>query len=229
MYSKFSKYKDKIRRDIPSDFLEKTELLSLKSILNKEGIKYNEFKPFEEAEKTIIYNETLPAITVFKITSHNKITHKDILGSLFSHGLEPSVWGDILITGDESYLIILKRMEEYFENFFLTVGKRRVSLEKVLLDEIKNYKYDFEIVNIITSSERLDCVLASICNTSRSIIHEKLKKDEIRVNYEIVNKHTYLVKMGDILSIRKVGKFKYEGVVKSTKKGNSILEFKQYK
>ena len=77
-------------------------------------------------------------------------------------------------------------------------------------------------------SERLDAVIAKIIGTSRNIVLEKIKNKEVILNYEIANKSNYILKEGDIFSIRKYGKYKYIGTLSKTKKDKLIIEYQKY-
>ena len=48
------------------------------------------------------------------------------------------------------------------------------------------------------------------------------------VNYDVMNKNSYILKENDIFSIRRYGKYKFVGIVKSTKKNNFIVRYLKY-
>ena len=51
----------------------------------------------------------------------------------------------------------------------------------------------------------------------------------VLLNYEEVKNLTKQVKIGDIISIRKVGKYLIDSVSKKSKKDNFILNIKKYR
>ena len=69
--------------------------------------------------------------------------------------------------------------------------------------------------------------VSKLIHCNRDIINNKIKDKEILVNYNIV-KNSYNLKVGDILSIRKYGKYKYKGIIKTTKKNNYIVRIDKY-
>jgi RNA-binding protein YlmH len=108
------------------------------------------------------------------------------------------------------------------------IGNKYVELEEWSLEVISNYKKNFENKEIIVSSLRIDNVIARILNTSRNIIKEKIKNKEIILNYDTLKNNSYILKNGDIFSIRKQGKYKFLNILKTTKKDNYIIEYQKY-
>ena len=81
----------------------------------------------------------------------------------------------------------------------------------------------------IVSSLRIDNVISTIINESRKNVLEKFKNKEIILNYNDELKPTRVLQINDIFSIRKYGKYKYNGIIKNTKKGGFIIEILMYK
>ena len=129
---------ERVRRGEYTDFLDPNEEHQVVSILNKYNTKYNILKLFETSEKSIIYKDEYPSITLLEILCNNKLCHKDILGSLFSHDIKISKYGDIIIT-DKYYLPVLDSIKPYIISNIDTIGKNKVKFIETDLDTIKNY------------------------------------------------------------------------------------------
>ena len=56
-----------------------------------------------------------------------------------------------------------------------------------------------------------------------------VKKKDVLLNYDYLKDLDYKLKEGDSFSIRKIGKFKYNGVIKTTKSDHLIVEILKYK
>ena len=67
---------------------------------------------------------------------------------------------------------------------------------------------EYESNKYLCSSLRIDNVVSSITNLSRSSVDELFKDDNVLLNYEIVKKFR-VIEEGDILSIRRFGKYKF--------------------
>ena len=50
----------------------------------------------------------------------------------------------------------------------------------------------------------------------------------ILLNHDLLKNNSYVLKPGDIFSIRRFGKYKYVGVIKNTKKDNYIIKCLKY-
>lgn len=91
-----------------------------------------------------------------------------------------------------------------------------------------NYERKYEEKEMIISSLRVDNIISGIIITSRKIALDKIKNKEVVVNYDVMNKNSYILKENDIFSIRRYGKYKFVGIVKSTKKNNYIVKYLKY-
>ena len=219
---------EKVRRGDYTDFLDPNQLHQVISILNKYHIDYNILKLFNDCEKTIIYSDKYPDISLIEIKCNNILNHKDILGSLFSHNINISKYGDIVIT-DKYYLPILDSIKPYIISNITNIGKNNVKIEEVDIGIISNYSYLYEEKEFLVSSLRLDNIVSTITNCSRSQVEDLFKDKYIFVNYVPNNKKTYLLKDNDIIGIRRDGKYKYIGIKKYTNKNKYIIKVLKYK
>ena len=107
------------------------------------------------------------------------------------------------------------------------IGNNKVILEKRDVNLLYDYEREYETIELIVSSERVDTIIGSLIHTSRDIVINKIKDKEILINYEIPKKSSIL-KKEDIISIRKYGKYKYMGIINTTKKNNYIVLVNKY-
>ena len=129
---------------------------------------------------------------------------------------------------EQSYVYIENNLSTYIKDNLNIIGNKKVVLEEVSLDVLKDYERKYEENEIIVSSIRIDSIVSSIIKSSRSKALEKIKNKEVIVNYEVMSKNSYLLKENDIFSIRRYGKYKFVGIVKSTKKDNYIVKYLKY-
>lgn len=209
-------------------FLNKTELKYITSILNKKHIKYNIFYPYSDAEKVIVYQNVIPKISVLEIKSKSTLHHKDILGSMFANNINPNNYGDIIITNGKYYLIVMDKLLKYFLTQINKIGKNHVTVEQVDNDLIKDYHFEYDKKQYLVSSLRLDNIVAEITNLSRSSSNELINNGDVLLNYENTKK-IKIITEGDIISIRRYGKYKFGHVITKNKKGKLIIEILKYK
>ena len=116
----------------------------------------------------------------------------------------------------------------YFEANFLMVKNSHIELIRHDLSLLENYERKYEKNELIASSNRIDTVISSICHISRKSIEQMIKKKEIILNYDFLKNSSYKLKDDDVFSIKKVGKFKYNKVLKTTKSNHLIIEILKY-
>lgn len=216
----------RLNNNQPTFFLEVNEQKELKRKLGK--TKYNIFSLNRDSEKVIFYIDKSPEVILYEIKCSNELRHQDILGTMYSLNISKEMYGDIILDNGHYYIYILKLFQNYFEANFTKVRNSSVELIELDLDFLANYKRKYTEIELIVSSERIDTILAHICNTSRSLIKEKVKNKEVLLNNEILKNLSYNLKENDTFSIRKIGKFKYIGIVKTTKSNNYVIRVLMY-
>lgn len=217
---------NKFKNNSYTYFLDPKEFNLVKSKLHKD--EYKVYYPYKDSEKVILYKKEIPEVLLYEIKSNVELRHQDILGTMYSLNIDSSLFGDILLIDNRYYIYILPIVENYFISNFLMVRNAKVELEKIDIDYLKDYERSYETLEFIVSSERIDTVVSSICHTGRSNINDMIKKKEIMLNYDYLKNADYKLKNGDVFSIKRVGKFKYNGVLKSTKSDHVIVEVLKY-
>lgn len=217
---------EKIKTGKNTQFLDGRELKIVTGKLKKN--EYNVYYPYKDSEKVMLYTGKIPKVKLFKIYTVENIRHQDILGSLFALNIDSSYFGDIVLFNDYYYVFVSEDLALYIKDNLKMVGNKKVSLEEVDLSVLDNYERKYEEKEIIVSSLRIDNIISGIINTSRKIALDKIKNKEVIVNYDVMNKNSYILKENDIFSIRRYGKYKFVGIVKSTKKNNYIVKYLKY-
>lgn len=217
---------EKIKMGKNTQFLDGRELKIVTGKLKNN--EYNVYYPYKDSEKVMLYTGKIPKVKLFKIYTVENIRHQDILGSLFSLNIDSSYFGDIVLFNDYYYVFVSEDLALYIKDNLKMVGNKKVSLEEVDLSVLDNYERKYEEKEMIISSLRVDNVISGIINTSRKVALDKIKNKEVVVNYDVMNKNSYILKENDIFSIRRYGKYKFIGIVKSTKKNNYIVKYLKY-
>ena len=189
---------------------------------------YKIYKPYKDSEKVIIYSDNEPKVSLIKINSYNILKHNQILGSLMSLNIDSGYIGDIIVDEDNYYFYIFSDMKDYVINNLDYIGNNNVKLEEIDINYLSNYEKKYEELELIVSSLRIDSIVSKIINSSRDKAIDKIKDKCVIVNYEVISKNSYFLKEGDIFSIRKYGKYKYIGIIKTTKSDNLIIKCLKY-
>ena len=117
-------------------------------------------------------------------------------------------------------------------NIFITncilysIKNKRVKLEKV--NEIILKEDRFITLKIVIPSYRLDVIVSKLAHLSRNDSIKIINNNMVLLNYEEVTNNSKIVNIGDIISIRKVGKFIINKELLVSKKDNYLVEIKKY-
>ncbi len=218
---------NKLLRGQPTYFLDPKEQAELKGKLHKD--EYHIYSPYPDSEKVIFYKKELPEVLLYEIKTTTPLRHQDILGTMFSLQISNEMFGDIVLTNNRYYIYILKLFQNYFEMNFTSVRNSSIELREVPLDTLDDYTREYVELELNVSSERIDTIISRILNTSRSQIEEHFKNKEIMYNHDLLKNLSVKLKVNDTFSIKRVGKFKYMGIIKTTKSDHFIVSIYQYK
>lgn len=216
---------EKVLYSNSTNFVEIKYLNRVKKELK--NVKYNIYEPFIGATKIILYNK-MPNIKIYEIVSSNDLRHQDILGTLYSLNISDEMFGDVVIWNNRYFIIILSSIDNYIKSNLMSIRNSKVELIEKDPYYLKDYKQEYEECIIIVPSIRVDVIVSKIINSSRNNALEKIKNGDIYLNYELLTKPTYMLKENDIFSIRKYGKYKFNGIINETKKGNIIVNISKY-
>lgn len=217
---------EKVLSGRATNFLDQREFKLVTSKLKKKN--YNIYSPYKTSEKVILYTNELPMVSLYKINTYEKLRHQDILGSILGLNILSSYVGDIIIEGDNYYFYIISDMDGFIKDNLNVIGNKHVSIEKINLDTLKDYERKYAEYEVVVSSLRIDNVISRIINTNRKLVCDKVKNKEIIINYEVLTRNSYVLKEDDVFSIRIYGKYKFIGVVNSTKKNNLVIKYLKY-
>ena len=219
-------------RNTVTKFLTNFEQVVLSQIVayNYSDFKVEFFGGFDDAERKkakIISNEYYDVdydIVCLKAKFNNKfnrVEHRNILGAVHNLGINFNRFGDIIVLENEVYIFVDEEIADYIAMEFTKAGRVNLDFQRVDLTEVgieKKYE-DFEIVS---SSFRIDSIVAKITNKSRSKVKEFLEQDFIKLNHVILRNGEKTCTPDDIISIRKYGRY----VVKDYTQNKKSLKYR---
>ena len=152
----------------------------------------------------------------------NKLTHPKVLGALINQlGLDRQVFGDIIL--DEEGRVqfsIASHLASYAIMTITKIGNVSVTLKEVSKDDWISNQENYSQSFVLLSSMRLDNVLATVLNLSRSNALKLIASGKVKLNYSQIEKANQTVMIGDMISVRGYGRFRLaqqEGFSKSGK------------
>ena len=219
---------EKILRGSSTGFLNGSVRRAVQSKLKKKD--YKVFKPFDDAEKVILYSYECPNVCLFRIKCYkdDELKHSSIMGSLFGLNITNEKFGDIVKWHNEFYVYLLDDISSYVIDNLKGVGNVSIELEEVPLELLENFKREYEEVELIVSSLRIDTVISRLIGCNRDSVGDKFKNNEIFLNDEVPRKASEVLEVGDIFSIRKFGKYRFKEIIGKTKKDNFIIKIDKY-
>ncbi len=156
-----------------------------------------------------------------------KLSHRDYLGSILGLGLERSVLGDILVEEAGAYVFCLKRMSGYLMENLCSV--RHTPVLTTMVTDPENFPVPHLVpVQGTVASCRLDCLIALAFRASRSSIVPLIEGGQVFVNGRMTTSNGYAPKEGDIISVRKMGRFQFDHVGGTSKKGRQQVFLYRY-
>ncbi|MBD5430060.1 MAG: RNA-binding protein [Lactobacillus sp.] len=214
---------------ILTDFLNPREAYIFKEIVGGYGQIY-EYGGYKEAEKkrlflcdwTLPYHKSAFNVTLLKIEYNkkwDKITHSQILGVLTSLGVESNTFGDIISDEEGNWQFFVKsELADFFIEQINRIGHTKVKVKKIDLQHILQIKDDSQEKEVTSTSMRIDTIVSSVTNLSRSQVKEALMASEIKLNWHDVSESHIIINISDVLSIRHFGRIKILNVT-TTRKG----------
>ena len=147
--------------------------------------------------------------------------HQDYLGSLVGLGFDRGKLGDIFpmtVSGiDCADVFVYEDIAEYICGQLDRVGKVPVVVRQVSGDEeVPVREEEQEMVNV--ASLRLDVVAAASFRLSRGQVSAYIGAEKVFVNWEVCVDRGKLVKSGDMLAVRGLGRVRVGEVLGVTKK-----------
>lgn len=168
-------------------------------------------------------------VKYFKITNKSKFKepeHKHYLGTIMSLGIKRELMGDLVVEGNCCYGVVMEDVFTYLSENLTEIGRNPVEIEEITAENIPQLKYE-EIVDSV-SSIRLDNIVSVMINNSRGKSLELIESGEVSVNYIVEKEKNKSIKEGDIITIRRRGKFVFERIMGENKKGKIRVVVKKF-
>lgn len=219
-------------------FLNESELAQAKMYLkNKyDGLVF--WGGYEDAMRKIIgffpeyiepeYNQIPLKAISFEFSKSHSLSHRDFLGAFMALGIERSAIGDILIENGRCVVFVKEELCSYLYSNIEKIG--RVGVKTFL-----GYNGDLPVCNDfeentgVVASSRLDCIVALFSHKSRDKAANLVQSGDVSVNHIEIIAPAKAVKDGDIISIRRHGRFTIDKLGPLTAKGRTKIQYRRWK
>lgn len=156
--------------------------------------------------------------------------HKDYLGTIMQFGLVRERIGDILVYNDCAYIMVLKENAQYIKDSLIVTKKfKKAKIEIIDVKDIAVKEPEFDIFKVTVNSLRLDNFVSEIGKLSRNETSKLIESEQVSVNCKVETRQSKLIEEGDVLIIRRKGKFIIDEFEDVNKKGKQVVIIKKYR
>ncbi len=197
------------------------------------------FGGHEKAERKIIgfcpdYQTLLPAqfpILPLQITPalfSGKLTHRDYLGSILGLGIDRNKVGDIFLYDDSAIALVHADIMSYIVLNLSKVAHSRVELMEISLSEVSSPKVNMKETNTTVLSLRADAVVSAGFHIARGQAADLIHSGKVFINGSLVLSISTLLKEGDLLTVRGIGRIQLHKIIGKTKKDRFSIIIHRY-
>ncbi|MCI9486306.1 MAG: RNA-binding protein [Lachnospiraceae bacterium] len=154
-------------------------------------------------------------------------THRDYLGAILNLGIERGKIGDILVGDGQAHVLCMRAMADYVIEQLTSVKRNPVLVGSAEFSDLEKQLVFTEMTGTLASL-RMDSLLAFFMKSSRTASAAVLDGERVFVNGRLCTSHSAEPRAGETVSVRGVGKFVFDGVVSSTKKGRLFIKIRKY-
>ena len=152
------------------------------------------------------------------------LSHRDYLGSILALGVERGALGDIAVQNEsEAVVFCSATMSSFLRENLTRIASDAVKVRPYVLDSAFTDGKHYEPICDTVASERLDCVVAALCNLSREAAQSLIRSDAVEVDFEPTSRVDLPLPSPSTLSIRGYGRFVLRSYDGETRKGRLRL------
>lgn len=195
----------------------------------------------EEAERVMAFflpdyldresavREKISAVSVVPANRRfaEELTHRDYLGALMNLGIERECIGDILADNERCVILVQSGIAGFVADSLTRI--RHTNVECAVEEGgIPDIRPRFEELKVNIASERVDAVTAAVFRVSRQKASELVASERIFINGQTVVSAGRTLKEGDRVSVRGAGKYIYDGISGSSRKGRLFADIRRF-
>lgn len=157
----------------------------------------------------------------------DSLNHRDFLGAIMNLGIERHMIGDILVSDNKAFVFVIDKLASYVcDNLFRI---KHTSVTSNICDSSEvDYIPLYQELKGSVASERLDAIISFGFNLSRNEASLFISSGKVFINGRETCSKSHMLKYGDIVSVRGKGRFVFDEVVTTTKKGRFFIKIRKY-
>lgn len=218
-----------------SEFLNMNEQdIFLKHKEDFAGVHYEMYGGYPDAERRMIafypddyVKEKFPidCLSVHPVNEKfsDHLTHRDFLGAILNLGIDRNRIGDLLIDQNSAYVFCICQISAYITEHLTKVKHTKITSALCDVPEIA-LSPKFRTKQGTVTSIRLDSVVALAFNLSRTTAAGYISAGLVFINGKLTESASAVPKSNDIISVRKLGRFKFENTALKSKKDKFVVK-----
>lgn len=146
------------------------------------------------------------------------LEHRDVMGAFLSLGIQRKKLGDIFVGDGTVQIVMADEIAPFVLANLTTIKRAKIKLEVQPFSSFIETEKQWIETDQTVSSLRLDAVVKEIYNVSRKEAADFIKKQQVKVNFKVVEDGKFILQEGDLLSARGKGRSKLVKINGQTKK-----------
>lgn len=227
---------DKYRMPRFSDFLdEREQAVLMKSAEYFGGVWFGGYDDAARKMLGFFPDWTEPDNAEFPVSAvrieqkgSRKLSHRDYLGTIMGLGVERKKIGDIAVCGDGAYVFAESDIAEYIAGGIDKVANCGVKCSIVPLDRVTIPEAEYVLLDAVVSGMRADAVVGAVCGFSRKKSADYILSGCCSVNHLPISRTDFILKEGDLLSLRGFGRAQIIETGANTRSGRLHIKIKKF-
>lgn len=170
-------------------------------------------------------------ITALKIdgSGYRTLSHRDFLGAMLSLGISRESVGDIYVENDQTaYCVLLESVSGLVITELDRVGSDKVKCTQIPLTSLPKAERRFEEMHETVASTRLDGVVSAVLSVSRDKSEKLICAGAVSVDHVQQCDKSYVLKQGELLSVKGYGRFLLYETGGLSKKGRTRIIVRRF-
>jgi len=173
-------------------------------------------------EEELGYSQEFPITALSVKPLLNKfaddLNHRDFLGALMNLGIKREMLGDIFVKDKQACVFCKENIAGFIVDNLTRI--KHTSVKAEITDSIQDITApDMEEKIIQVSSQRIDAVIARVCNLSRQEALTLFSEGLVYRNGRSCSENAVMLQPGDVISVRGKGKFEFSQQLSISRKG----------
>jgi RNA-binding protein YlmH len=160
--------------------------------------------------------------------AEDKLTHRDVLGSLMGSGIKRETVGDIYVSTGRCDFLVTREILPYVLQNLVSAGRVHFSVQELPLTELTAPPAQVRDTHASVSTLRLDSVVAAGCKLSRGAAADLIRRGAVALNHLPCEKPDKAVAEGDSFTVRGYGRLRLAAVDGTTRKGRIAVTIQTY-